>query len=246
MSEFCNNCVRSPYFTRRQFLSRVGMGFGALGLASLLSEDSLFGSDFDPTAGPLAPKLPPLPAKAKRVIQIFAAGAPSQVDTWDPKPALAKFADQPVGGRGVAMPSPFKFQRYGKSGIEVSEVFPKIAQHVDDMTVIRSMYTDIPAHEIATVMMNTGSRQLQKPCLGSWSLYGLGTENQNMPGFISLHNGGGLPAGGSQNWGSAFLPGVFQGTSINTGAGSVDRMIENIRSPYVSQTEQRRQLDLIH
>lgn len=246
MSEYCNNCVRSPYVSRRQFLSRVGMGFGALGLASLLSEDMLFGADADASAGPLAPKLPPLPAKAKRVIHIFAAGAPSQVDTWDPKPALAKYDGQPVGGRGVAMPSPFKFQRYGKSGIEVSDVFSKIAQHVDDMTIIRSMYTDIPAHEIATVMMNTGSRTIQKPCLGSWSLYGLGTENQNMPGFISLHNGGGLPAGGEQNWGAAFLPGIYQGTSINTQFDSVDRMIENISSPYVSTTEQRRQLDLIH
>jgi hypothetical protein len=194
----------------------------------------------------LAPKLPPFPAKAKRVIHIFAAGAPSHVDTWDPKPALAQYDGQPIpGGRGVAMASPFKFQRCGRSGIEVSEVFPKIAEHVDDLAIIRSMYTDIPAHEIATVMMNTGSRQIAKPSLGSWSLYGLGTENQNMPGFISLHSGGGLPPGGTQNWGSAFLPGVYQGTSINTSSDSVDRMIENIRSPYVSGTEQRRQLDLI-
>lgn len=246
MPEYCRNCVSTPYFSRRQFLSRVGMGFGALGLASLLSQDSIFGADLDTTANPLAPKLPPLPCKAKRVIHIFAAGAPSQVDTWDPKPALAQHEGEAVGGRGVAMPSPFKFSRHGQSGIEVSEVFPKIAEHVDDMAIIRSMYTDIPAHEIATVMMNTGSRQLQKPCLGSWSIYGLGTENQNMPGFISLHNGGGLPAGGSQNWGAAFLPGVYQGTSINTQADGVDKMIENISSPYVSEPEQRRQLDLIH
>src|SRR5271157_3126665 len=246
MFDLCNYCVRTPYFSRRQFLARVGMGFGALGLASLLTEDSLFGADSDPTAGPLSPKMPPFPAKAKRVIHIFAAGAPSHVDTWDPKPALAQYDGQPVGGQGVAMPSPFKFQRYGRSGIEVSEVFPKIAEHVDDMAVIRSMYTDIPAHEIATVMMNTGSRQIQKPCLGSWSLYGLGTENQNMPGFISLHSGGGLPPGGTQNWGAAFLPGVYQGASINTTSDSVDKMIENISSPYVSETEQRRQLDLIH
>jgi hypothetical protein len=246
MFDLCDNCVRTPYFTRRQFLTRVGMGFGALGLASLLSEDSLFGADDGSAAGPLAPKLPPFPAKAKRVIHIFAAGAPSHVDTWDPKPALAQYDGQPIpGGRGVAMASPFKFQRCGRSGIEVSEVFPKIAEHVDDLAIIRSMYTDIPAHEIATVMMNTGSRQIAKPSLGSWSLYGLGTENQNMPGFISLHSGGGLPPGGTQNWGSAFLPGVYQGTSINTSSDSVDRMIENIRSPYVSGTEQRRQLDLI-
>jgi hypothetical protein len=158
---------------------------------------------------------------------------------------LAKFDGQAIGGRGVAMPSPFKFQRFGRSGIEVSEVFPKLAEHVDEMSIIRSMYTDIPAHEIATVMMNTGSRQIAKPSVGSWSIYGLGTENQNMPGFISLHNGGGLPPGGTQNWGAAFLPGVYQGTSINTSAGDVDKMIENISSPYVSSTEQRRQLDLI-
>ncbi|HZM04291.1 MAG TPA: DUF1501 domain-containing protein [Candidatus Saccharimonadales bacterium] len=246
MFDLCDNCVRTPYVSRRQFLSRVGMGVGALGLAALLRQDSLLGAEFDPNLSPLAPKKPPFPAKAQRVVHIFAAGAPSQVDTWDPKPALAKYDGQPVGGRGVAMQSPFKFQRYGRSGIEVSEVFPKIAEHVDDLAIIRSMYTDIPAHEIATVMMNTGSRQLAKPCLGSWSIYGLGTENQNMPGFISLHNGGGLPAGGTQNWGAAFLPGVYQGTSINTSAGPVDKMIENISSPYVSESEQRRQLDLIH
>jgi hypothetical protein len=245
MFDLCNNCVRMPYFSRRQFLSRLGMGFGALGLASLLREDSLFGADADSNLSPLAAKLPPFPAKAKRVIHIFAQGAPSQVDTWDPKPALAKFDGQSIGGRGVAMPSPFKFHRGGRSGIEVSEVFPKLAEHVDEMAIIRSMYTDIPAHEIATVMMNTGSRQLAKPSVGSWSIYGLGTENQNMPGFISLHNGGGLPPGGTQNWGAAFLPGVYQGTSINTSAGDVDKMIENISSPYVSTTEQRRQLDLI-
>jgi hypothetical protein len=130
MFDLCNNCVRTPYFSRRQFLTRVGMGFGALGLASLLREDSLFGMDADPNFSPLASKIPPLPAKAKRVIQIFAQGAPSHVDTWDPKPALAKYDGQPVvGGRGggVAMASPFKFERHGKSGIEVSEVFPKIA-----------------------------------------------------------------------------------------------------------------------
>jgi uncharacterized protein DUF1501 len=246
MFECCNNRVRTPLASRRQFLSRLGMGFGALGLAALLREDSLFAADAESSLSPLAAKLPPLPAKAKRVIHIFAQGAPSHVDTWDPKPALVTHDGEPIGGRGVAMGSPFKFQRYGQSGIEVSEVFPKIAEHVDDMVVIRSMFTDVPAHELATVMMNTGSRQLPKPSVGSWALYGLGTENQNMPGYISLHTGGGLPPGGTQNWGSAFLPGIYQGTNINTAAGGVDKMIENISSPYVSTSEQRRQLDLIH
>jgi hypothetical protein len=246
MPEYCNNCIHTPYYSRRDFLTRLGMGIGGLGLASLLNHDSIFADTLDTSGSPLAPKLPPLPAKAKRVLHIFAAGAPSQVDTWDPKPALARYDGQPVGGHGgVAMPSPFKFNRYGQCGMEVSEVFPNIAKHVDDIALIRSMYTDIPAHEIATVMMNTGSRQIPKPCLGSWSIYGLGSENQNMPGFISLHSGGGLPPGGTQNWSSAFLPGVYQGASINTQAPTVDQMIENISSPYVSVPEQRRQLDLI-
>src|ERR1700677_2255091 len=168
MFDLCDNCVRTPVFDRRQFLSRLGMGFGALGLAALLREDNLFADDSG--LSPLAAKLPPFPAKAKRVIHIFAQGAPSQVDTWDPKPGLAKYDGQSIGGRGVAMPSPFKFQRAGRSGIEVSEVFPKLTEHVDDMSIIRSMYTDTPAHEIATVMMNTGARQIPKPSLGSWSL----------------------------------------------------------------------------
>src|SRR3954469_239806 len=234
--------------TRRQFLNRFGMGFGALGLAGLLSQE-MFSSQAYAASGmsPLEPKTPPLPAKAKRVVHIFAQGAPSQVDTWDPKPTLAKYSGQTLPGMGgVAMPSPFKFQRKGRSGIEVSEVFPKIGEHVDDMAIIRSMYTDIPAHEVATVMMNTGSLRLAKPCLGSWTVYGLGTENQNMPGFISLRPGGGLPAGGTQNWQSAFLPGVYQGTSVNTSANTVEEMIQNIRNPYISLKEQRRQLDLIN
>ncbi|MDB6124455.1 MAG: hypothetical protein JWQ71_3448 [Pedosphaera sp.] len=234
--------------TRRQFLNRFGMGFGALGLAGLLSQEMFSGQAYAGTGGsPLEAKTPPLPAKAKRVIHIFAQGAPSQVDTWDPKPALAKYSGQSLPGMGgVAMPSPFKFQKKGRSGIEVSEVFPKIGEHVDDMAIIRSMYTDIPAHEVATVMMNTGSLRLAKPCLGSWTVYGLGTENQNMPGFISLRPGGGLPSGGTQNWQAAFLPGVYQGTSINTSANTVEEMIQNIKNPYVSTKEQRRQLDLIH
>ena len=236
------------FLTRRQFLNRFGVGFGALGLATMLGPNILStAKGVDVSAAPLAPRRPPLPAKAKRVIHIFAQGAPSQVDTWDPKPALEKHAGQTIPNvQGVAMPSPFKFSKRGKSGIEVSEVFPNLGEHVDDMTIIRSMYTDIPAHDVATVFMNTGSLRLAKPSLGSWVVYGLGTENQNMPGFISLRPGGGLPTGGSQNWSSAFLPGIYQGTSINTSAGSVEEMVQNIKNPYVSLKEQRRQLDLIH
>ena len=149
-----------------------------------------------------------------------------------------------IGDSGVAMGSPFKFTPMGRSGTEVSELFPGIGQHVDDMAVIRSMYTDIPAHEVATVFMNTGSLRIVKPSMGSWVVYGLGTENQNLPGFISLRNGG-LPSGGAANYGSSFLPGVFQGSSVNTQVATVQQMIQNIRNPYVGNAEQRRQMDFV-
>jgi hypothetical protein len=221
------------------------MGLGALGLASLLSDEVLAALDLQGAAAG-APKPTHFPAKAKSVIHIFAQGAPSQVDTWDPKPVLAKYNDQSLPGlNGVAMGSPFKFARYGKSGIEVSEVFSAIAAHVDDLAVIRSMHTDIPAHDVATVMMNTGSLRMAKPSLGAWTLYGLGSANQNMPGYISLRPNGGSPPGGALNWGSAFLPGDLQATSINTSAPTVAGMIPNIRNEYFSQEEQRRELDLV-
>lgn len=237
------------FVTRRQFLHRFGMGMGGLGLGALLSENllSFAAAAAGSNPSPLVPKSPPLPAKARSVIHIFAQGAPSQVDTWDHKPELARYEGRSLPGMGgVAMASPYKFQPHGQSGIEVSEVFPQLAGHVDDMAVIRSLFTDIPAHEVATVMMNTGSLRLAKPSLGSWTVYGLGSKNQNMPGFISLRPGGGLPPGGTQNWQSAFLPGAFQGTSVNTSARTVEEMIQNIKNPYISLKEQRRQLDLIH
>jgi hypothetical protein len=194
----------------------------------------------------LAPRAPQFPAKAKHVVHIFAQGAPSHVDTWDPKPALAQYDGKTIPGHeGVAMASPFKFSKHGKSGIEVSEVFPKLGELVDDLAVIRSMYTDIPAHEVATVFMNTGSTRLARPSIGSWVLYGLGTENQNMPGYVSLRPGG-TPPGASSNWQSSFLPGLYQGVSVNTKIATVDKLIENIRNPYTPLPEQRRQLDLVH
>src|ERR1043166_2115461 len=192
--DLCANRLRPEevFFSRRQFLKSCGLGLGALGLAGLLSEEAL-GAD-PAVRGIVRPTH--FPARAKHVIHIFAQGAPSHIDTWDPKPALAKYADQSLPGlNGVAMPSPFKFSKHGKSGIEVSEVFPAMAEHVDDLALIRSMYTDIPAHAVATVMMNTGSLRMQKPSMGAWVLYGLGSENQNMPGYVSLlPNGGSRPA----------------------------------------------------
>jgi hypothetical protein len=215
------------------------MGMGALGLASLFSEEALAAIQ---NAGQV--KTTHFPAKAKNVIHIFAAGAPSQVDTWDPKPELTKANGKSLPGEnGVAMASPFKFSRYGQSGIEVSEVFSAIAKHVDDLAVIRSTQTDIPAHDVAQLFMNTGSLRSVKPSLGSWVLYGLGSANENMPGYISLRPDGGSP--GALNWGSAFLPGDLQATSINTSTPTVEGMIQNIRNEYFGRQEQRRELDLV-
>jgi hypothetical protein len=237
------------FLTRRKFLNRVGMGIGALGLATMLDPAHLVGgtSTQDGMEGggnPLAPRKPPLPATAKAVIHIFAQGAPSHIDTWDPKPELVRMDGRTIGDSGVAMGSPFRFTPMGKSGTEVSELFPGVGQHVDDMAVVRSMYTDIPAHEVATVFMNTGSLRITKPSMGSWVVYGLGTENQNLPGFISLRNGG-LPSGGAANYGSAFLPGVFQGSSVNTQSAALGQMIQNIRNPYIGTREQVRQMDFV-
>ena len=215
------------------------MGMGAVGLASLFSEEALAAIQ-----NPGQVKTTHFPARAKHVIHIFAAGAPSQVDTWDPKPELTKANGKSLPGEnGVAMASPFKFSRYGQSGIEVSEVFSAIAKHVDDLAVIRSMQTDIPAHDVAQLFMNTGSLRSVKPSLGSWVLYGLGSANENMPGYISLRPDGGSP--GALNWGSAFLPGDLQATSINTSTPTVEGMIQNIRNEYFGRQEQRRELDLV-
>ena len=228
------NSFKSVSLSRREFLSRFGMGFGALGLGTLLS-DYLLGQD----------KGPRFPAKAKHVIHIFAAGAPSHVDTWDPKPELSR-ADGKLlqGPNGVAMASPFRFAKYGQSGIEVSEVFPSIARHVDDLAVIRSMQTDIPAHDVAQLFMNTGALRGIKPSIGAWVLYGLGSANENMPGYVSLRPGG-SGAGEGLNWGSGFLPGDLQATSVSTASAAVEGMIQNIRNEYFNGQEQRRQLDLV-
>ena len=237
------------FLTRRQFLNRAGLGLGALSLATLFDPSDLIAAGSTGPAlstNPLLPRQPHFPAKAKAVIHIFAQGAPSHLDTWDPKPELSKMNGQTLPDGGIAMGSPFKFNRMGQSGIEVSEIFPNLGKYVDDMAIIRSMYTDIPAHEVATVFMNTGSLRIPKPSMGSWTIYGLGSENQNLPGFISLRTGG-LPPGGAANYQSAFLPGVFQGTSVNTTAQSVQQMIQNIRNPYINlgAREQERQIEFV-
>ncbi len=235
-------CADDFCVTRRQFLNRFGMGFGALSLAGLLGP--MLGQDARAAANlsPLAPHSPPFPGKAKRVIHIFAPGGPSHIDTWDPKPEMASHAGKDVSLiGGQPLPSQFKFHKKGKSGVEVSELFPKIGESIDDIAVIRSLHTDIPSHEFATLMMHTGSGRLVKPSMGSWALYGLGTENQNLPGFIAL--GGGL--GGAANWRSAFLPGAYQGTVVSNVSAPAEKIIENIRSHYATLPQQREQLDLL-
>ncbi|MSU35711.1 MAG: DUF1501 domain-containing protein [Pedosphaera sp.] len=233
-------------FTRRQFLNRFGMGFGALSLTGLVGMGLLPLPDAtaETSFSPLIPKNPQFPVKARRVLHIFASGAPSHLDTWDPKPALDKYNEKamPDDKTGTAFASPFKFSKKGKCGADVSEVFPLIGEHVDDLAIVRSMYTDIPDHAAATVMMNTGSTRLVKPSVGAWLTYGLGTENQNLPGFVALSPGGVSP----QNLRAAFLPGAYQGTSVNTQNTSIEKLIENIKNNYVSLPEQRKQLDLLH
>ncbi len=237
--------------SRRQLLHDATMGFGACAFAALLSEDRAAAEPrYDP-ASPMAPREPPLPARAKRVIHIFMNGGPSQVDTFDPKPALAKYAGQPLPVHlrterrtGAAFPSPFAFQRHGESGIEVSEIFPEVAKHADELCVIRSMHTNVPNHGPSLMMMNTGTTQLSRPSLGSWLTYGLGSENRNLPGFVVLCPGG-YPIWGAKNWRSAFLPGAYQGTHIDTSYRTADKLIANVRSGFASRAGQRRQLDLL-
>jgi hypothetical protein len=246
----CEHCMRLEdlAMTRREMLKKSGMGMGALSLGMLLGNivnargAELVGNDIAPTVAPntgLSPRIPPLPAKAKHVIHIFADGGPSHVDTFDPKPILARYEDKTLPGlNGVAYPSPFKFNKYGQSGLEMSEVFSHLGEHADDMCVIRSMYTDIPAHEPAQRFMNTGSLQLPKPSMGSWVVYGLGTENQNMPGFITL--------GGKAEWRqAAFLPPLFQGSNVDYSPNMpLNKVLLNIHNPFTGQEAQRRQLDL--
>lgn len=231
---------------RRMMLERSAMGMGALALGSILQ--SADASE----ANPLAVRKPHFAAKAKRVIHLFMNGGPSHVDTFDPKPSLEKYAgkalpvDNPKTERktGAAFPSPFKFQKYGQSGIEVSELFAKTAQHVDDMCIIRSMHANVPNHEPSLLLMNCGEARLIRPSMGSWLTYGLGTENQNLPGFVAMCPGG-YPIQESQNWQAGFLPGIYQGTYIDTNQTEVNKLIENIRNKNLSLEKQRQQLDLL-
>ncbi|MEX0793404.1 MAG: DUF1501 domain-containing protein [Pirellulaceae bacterium] len=250
-----NNHQNHPYLSRRDMLSRMGTGLGMMGLAGLMGDNQLLA---DAASGvsyenPLAPKAPHLPGKAKYVIHLFMNGGPSHVDTFDPKPLLDKFHGKSLPGgdnlkterkTGAAFRSPFKFKKYGESGIEVSELFEHTAQHIDDIAVIRSMQADVPNHEPSLLLMNCGESIAVRPSFGSWMTYGMGTENQNLPGFVAMCPGG-YPIKEGQNWQSAFLPGIYQGTYVNSAHTEIDKLIENVRNAKLSKADQRRQLDLM-
>ena len=245
---------REAFLSRRELLRRSGTGFGLLGLTGLLESQGLLAARADAAAvNPLAPKAPHFKARAQRVVHLFMNGGPSQVDTFDPKPMLTRYHGRPLPRAnlrterktGAAMRSPFAFRRYGASGIEVSDLFARTAAlHIDDMAIIRSMHADVPNHEPSLMMMNCGDGRLPRPSMGAWITYGLGSENQNLPGFIAMCPGG-YPIVATQNWRSAFLPGAFQGTYVDTQHTDVRRLIENIRNDTLSPAEQRRQLDLV-
>jgi hypothetical protein len=242
---------------RRQMLCQIGGGFGALGLATMLAGEGLLTAAPDaPKApgadNPLAPKPPHFRPRAKRVIFLFMNGGPSQVDTFDPKPAMEKYrGTRPEGAQlpterakgGGLLPSPFKFEKHGQSGIEVSELYPNVARCIDDICVIRSMHTNTPNHEPSLLMMNSGETQPTRPSLGSWLTYGLGSENQNLPGYVVLCPG--IPVVGPQLWGNSFLPGVFQGTHINNSSMDPKKIIQNVNNPNLPRSVQRQQLDLL-
>src|SRR5438552_1191368 len=243
------------FLTRREFLCRCGMGMGALSLATFFGSAEAVTSAARAEGSyvsPLMPKQPQFPAKTKHVIHIFANGGPSHVDTFDPKPALEKYAGQPLPMEnlkterktGAAFPSPYKFNKYGQSGIEVSEIFSHVGDCIDDIAVIRSMHAALPNHEPSLLLMNCGEARLIRPSMGSWISYGLGTENQNLPGFIVMCPGG-YPIQESQNWQSGFLPGIFQGTYIDTQHTRIEKLIEHIRNNNTSLTEQKEQLGLL-
>ena len=220
---------------------------GALGFAQTLGA-----AEISAARNPMAAHAPHFAPRAKRVIHFFLNGGPSHVDTFDPKPALAKYAGQPLPSEnlrterktGAAFPSPFQFQRYGQSGLEISELFAKTAEHADDIAVIRSMVAQVPNHEPSLMLMNCGDSVQARPSVGSWVVYGLGTENQNLPGFVSMCPGG-YPIKDAENWQSGFLPGVFQGTFIDPQHTDIGKLIENIQSPHATTAIQRRQLDLL-
>jgi hypothetical protein len=226
--------------SRRRFLQRSGLGIGSLALADMLCRDAAASQGIH------------YPGKAKAVIHVFLNGGMSQVDTFDPKPELTKRGGQMLPYQnlqterrtGVALPSPFTFKRHGQSGIPVSDLFPHLSMCVDKMAVIRSMHVELPSHELSLMLMNSGDQRLVRPSLGSWLNWGMGSENENLPGFVVMCPGG-LPVGGAGNWRSAFLPGVYQGTLVDTSKTDPHELIANVRNRRLTSNEQKEQFELL-
>jgi hypothetical protein len=217
----------------------------------MADDNALIAATGDGASNSLTAKASHFAGRAKRVVHFFLNGGPSQVDTFDPKPMLEKYAGQPLPQSyiterktGGALPSPFKFQKYGQSGLEISELFARTAAHADDIAVIRSMTAQVPNHEPSLMLMNCGDSVQPRPSVGSWVMYGLGTVNQNLPGFIAMCPNG-YPVSDKANWQSGFLPGSFQGTYIDTQYRKIEQLIENIRSPHATTDIQQHQLTLL-
>ncbi len=243
---------------RRDALRQLGAGFGTLGLAGVLAQSNMLSNfaNASPATGldsPLAPKAPHFTPKAKHVIQLFMPGGPSQVDTFDYKPQLAKHAGErpeSVDRKSLRntkmglMPSPYSFKKYGQCGKYVSEIFPHVAELVDDICFIHSMHTDTPEHASAMMMMNAGHLQPTRPSMGSWLVYGLGTENQDLPGFISMSPRA-QPRNKLANWGNAFLPGAYTGTYVNIHDMKPERIMQDLKNNWLPKLDQRHQADLL-
>ena len=242
----------APRLSRRHLLRRAACGFGLLGLRSLLAE----GAPAPNRGHPLAPKPPHFAPRAKRVIFLFMHGGPSHMDTFDPKPRLSRDHGKPLpfkrpltfaeGSTGGLFKSPWEFRRYGESGLPVSDLFPHVARHADDLCILRSMVGDSVAHGGAVLQLHTGSNTFTRPSMGSWVVYGLGTENQNLPAFITIKPG--LSHGGAKNWSSGFLPAAYQGTAVGHGGVKIDDLkdpIEFLRNAGLTPEQQRYELDMI-
>ncbi len=258
----CPDCRKKPSHilrpkTRREMLQTSAAGFGYLALASLLGEEAAAAakaqSPMPSAPGPLAPKMPHFTPRAKRVIFLFMKGGPSHVDTFDPKPLLDRDDGKPLpfdkprvqfAPTGALLKSPWKFKQYGQSGSWVSELFPHVAQHVDDICFIHSLHGTNAAHGGALLKLHTGSDNFVRPSMGSWITYGLGTENQSLPGFVTICPT--LAHGGVNNWGSAFLPADFQGTPIGHAGIPIEQAkVKYITNNRLTRDVQRLQLDAL-
>ena len=240
--------------SRRDFLRNSANGIGTLALADLLASEGLTAAAGDsPAAGPLAPRQPHFPAKAKSVIYMFMEGGPSQYELFDPKPGLEEYDGQSlpesltkdlklafIKPTAKVMASPFGFQRHGESGMELSELLPHLGSVADDITLVRSMHTDAFNHHPGQLLLFTGSIQFGRPTMGAWTIYGLGSESRNLPGFVVLSSGKGT-SGGTTNFSSGFLPSHYQGTVFRNQG---DPILYLSNPPGVTRNDQRETLGL--